>query len=209
MNKETNSHSNTIRSDSDITLFARTNYRGSCQVFGIRRSDRRYHTFLIGKTGMGKSTLIENFILSDLENDEGVILFDPHGDLVEKLLRSTPKHRLSDLIYFNPADTSSPLGFNILEKQAGSQTHLVASGLVSVFKKLWQDSWGPRLEHILRSSVLTLLEFEGMTLLDLPKLLTDKDFRTAIVALLENQQLKDFWEKEFENYSPHFRGEAV
>lgn len=217
MEKETNNQINTdsshqaIHRDDDITPFARTNYRvtADTQVFGVKRSDRRYHMFLLGKTGMGKSTLIENLVLSDIYKNESVIVLDPHGDLIEKLLRHIPERRKADVIYFNPADISKPIGFNILEKLPHSQKYLVASGIISVFKKLWSDSWGPRLEHILRNSILTLLEFEGITLLDLPKLLTNKEFRSAIVSILPNEELKDFWFKEFEGYSPNFRSEVI
>lgn len=212
-NKEinTNSSQQAVHKEDDITPFAQTNYRvtANAQVFGVKRSDRRYHMFLLGKTGMGKSTLIENLVLSDIYKSESVIVLDPHGDLVEKLLKHIPEHRAKDVIYFNPADISKPLGFNILEKLPSSQSYLLASGIISVFKKLWSDSWGPRLEHILRNSILTLLEFQAVTLLDLPKLLTDKEFRTAIISVLPNEELKQFWLKEFESYSPNFRSEVI
>ncbi|KAF0242486.1 MAG: hypothetical protein FD167_3871, partial [bacterium] len=218
MDKEINNQNNInsskeaiFKKDEDITPFAQTNYRVTAKplVFGVKRSDRRYHMFLLGKTGMGKSTLIENLVLSDIYKNESVIVLDPHGDLVEKLLKHIPEHRKSDVIYFNPANVNNPLGFNILEKLPSSQSYLLASGIISVFKKLWSDSWGPRLEHILRNSILTLLEFQAVTLLDLPKLLTNKEFRSAIVSVLPNEELKDFWLKEFESYSPNFRSEVI
>jgi type IV secretory pathway TraG/TraD family ATPase VirD4 len=197
--------------DDEVTPLAQTNYRvtANAQLFGIKRADRRFHMLLLGKTGMGKSTLIENLALSDIRKNESVIVMDPHGDLVEKLLRDIPESRKDDVIYFNPADTDNVLGFNILERKAYSQTHLVASGIISVFKKMWADSWGPRLEYTLRNSILTLLEFERTTLLDLPKLLTHKEFRNALVSMLPDGELKDFWLKEFESYSPNFRSEVV
>jgi type IV secretory pathway TraG/TraD family ATPase VirD4 len=217
MDNETNGELNNEESkritstDNDVTLFAQTNYRvtSEAKVFGVKRSDRRYHMFLLGKTGMGKSTLIENLALSDIYNSESVIVLDPHGDLVVKLLNHIPKVRQADVIYFNPADITAPIGFNILEKFSSGQEYLLASGIISIFKKLWPESWGPRLEHILRNSILTLLEFNGTTLLDLPKLLTDKQFRAALISMLSNEQLKDFWLKEFESFSPNFRSEAI
>lgn len=197
--------------DDDVTPFAKTNYRitADSQIFGVKRSDRRYHMILLGKTGMGKSTLLENLALSDIYKNESVIAMDPHGDSVETLLQHIPEHRKSDVIYFNPVDVDNALGFNILERTPYSQKYLVASGVVSVFKKMWADSWGPRLEYILRNSILTLLEFEKTTLLDLPKLLINREFRTALVSILPNEDLKDFWLKEFESYSPNFRSEVI
>jgi DNA helicase HerA-like ATPase len=194
--------------EEDITLFAETNYRNKQQRFGIQRSDRRFHMFIIGKSGTGKSTLIENLILSDLRAGEGLALLDPHGDLLQKVLVCIPELRKADVIHFDPAATE-PLGFNVLERSQGVQSHLVASGLISVFKKIWKDSWGPRLEHILRNTLLTLLEFRDTTLLDIPRLLVDKQFRTAIVSKLKDEQVRAFWLKEYEAYSNNFRTEAI
>lgn len=195
--------------DQDVTLFATTNYRGKYQQFGIRRRDRRLPMYLIGKTGMGKSTLMENMIIADLEAGEGVAVLDPHGDLIQNIIHNIPSWRAADVIYFNPADKESPLAFNILQRTTTSHNHLIASGLVSVLKKIWQESWGPRMEYILRNTVLTLLEYQETTVVDIPRLLIDKSFRTALVTHLEDQQLRDFWLKEYEVYPPNFRNEAI
>lgn len=138
-----------------------------------REKNRRGHMHIIGKIGTGKSTLIQNMVISDINEGNGLALIDPHGDLAEDVLNFVPRRRIKDVIYFNPADIDYPIAFNPLEKVHPDSRHLVASGLVSVFKKIWPDFWGPRLEHILRRSLLTLLEHPGSTLLDLPRLLTD------------------------------------
>jgi type IV secretory pathway TraG/TraD family ATPase VirD4 len=192
-----------------ITPFAITNYRDVRRVFGIKEKNRRGHIYIIGKTGTGKSTLIENMAILDIRSGKGLALIDPHGDLAEDILHFIPKRRVKDTIYFNPADIEYPIAFNPLERVHPDHCHLVASGLISVFKKIWSDFWGPRLEHILRHSLLTLLESPGSTLLDLPKLLTDKEFRHSLLRNLTCQQVKDFWLFEFERYSAWLRSEAI
>ncbi len=199
----------TINKDEDITIFAKTNYRGADQAFGIKRRDRRSHMYLIGKTGTGKSTLLQRLICSDIAAGEGVAVIDPHGDLIQKTLQAIPPHRQADLIYFNPAIVEHALPFNVLERSEGSHSHLVASGLMSVFKKMWADSWGPRLEYILRNTIASLLELRDTTLLDVQRMLVNKEFRMAIVKVLRDEQLKEFWLKEFEQYPPNFRTEAI
>lgn len=192
-----------------VTHFAETNWPTIKKRFGIKRGDRIYHMYIIGKTGMGKSTLLKNLIISDMRAGENLALLDPHGDLVEDLLDFVPEERLEDVVYFNPADTEYPVGFNVLENIDPSKRHLVASLLISIFKKLWSEFWGPRLEYILRNTVLSLLHFEGTTLLDVSRLLTHKDYRAIIVARLKDPELRNFWLNEFEKYSQGFRMEAV
>lgn len=165
--------------------------------------------YIIGKTGTGKSTLIENMIISDIRAGNGLALIDPHGDLAEDILHFVPKRRIEDVIYFNPADMEYPIAFNPLEKVGLYYHHLVASGLISVFKKVWSEFWGPRLEHILRHSILTLLEYPDSTLLDIPRLLTDKDFRQHVLEFVRHQEVREFWFFEFEKYSAWLRSEAV
>ncbi len=138
----------------DITPFAYTNFRNRKRVFGIKVDDRRRHMYVIGKTGMGKSTLLENMILHDIESGKGIAVVDPHGDLVEKILKFVPPSRVNDVIYVDPSDLDNPVGFNVLEKVDTEYTHLIASGLIGVFKKIWADSWGPRLEYILAKEVI-------------------------------------------------------
>jgi Type IV secretion-system coupling protein DNA-binding domain len=197
------------QNDRAITPFAVTNYRDERKVFGIRQRDRSGHMYLIGKTGTGKSTLILNMLVSDIRNGRGAALIDPHGDLAEEILNFIPKERIEDVIYFNPADLEYPVAFNPLEKVHPDYHHLVASGLISVFKKIWPEFWGPRLEHILRHSILTLLEYPDSSLLDLPRLLTDKDFRKIVLENVTHQQVREFWFNEFEKYSAWLRSEAI
>jgi type IV secretory pathway TraG/TraD family ATPase VirD4 len=192
-----------------VTPFAVTNHRDKKIKFGIKKGNRRGHMLVIGKTGTGKSTLLENMISADLKIGNGLAVIDPHGDLAENILNFVPEERINDVIYFNPADLENPIPFNPLEKVRPDFHHLVASGLISVFKKLWPDFWGPRLEHILRHSILTLLEYPGSTLLDLPRILTNSEFRKNVVANITNPQVKDFWLFEFEKYSAWMKSEAV
>ncbi len=192
-----------------ITYFAITNYRDIRKRFGIKEKNRRGHMYIIGKTGTGKSTLIENMVISDIKDGNGLALIDPHGDLTENILHFIPEERIEDVIYFNPGDLEYPIAFNPLEKVHPDHQHLVVSSLICVFKKIWSEFWGPRLEHILRHSLLTLLEYPGSTLLYLPRLLTDKDFRKDVLEKVTNQQVRDFWFFEFEKYSAWLRSEAI
>lgn len=149
--------------------------------------------YIIGKTGTGKSTLLSNLLVSDIRNGEGLALIDPHGDLADNILNFVPERRMEDVIFFNPADIHYPIAFNPLEETRPDMRHLAESGLISVFRKIWPDYWGPRLEHILRYSLLTLLEYPGSTLLDLPKLLLDEDFRMQVLKSVQDPYVQDFW----------------
>src|ERR1043165_1173607 len=172
----------------DITPIGITNYRSTNQRFGIKDKDRLAHIFCIGKTGVGKSTLLQNMATSDIEKGKGLAVIDPHGDVAETLLKRIPKHRKDDLIYFDPADLEHSIAFNPLHAVHPNFHHLVASGLVSVFKKIWGDtSWGPRMEYILRFALLTLLEYPEATLLDIQPLLTDSQYRDRILAYVTNE----------------------
>lgn len=193
----------------DITVFAETNYRNSNRKFGIKTSDRRRHMYLIGKTGMGKSTILENMIINDIWAGRGVGVVDPHGDLAEKIIEYIPKNRINDVIYFNPADFEHPIAFNVVEQVDPHLRHLVASGLVSVFQKLWADSWGPRLEYILRNTILAILDFPGSTLLAVTRMLADKKFRKRVIEKIQDPVVKSFWVNEFAGYADKFASEAV
>lgn len=186
-----------------------TNWRNQRQPFGIKDADRLGHIYVIGKTGTGKSTLLLNMAVSDIEKGKGLCIIDPHGDIAENLLNYIPKERIPDVIYFNPKDYSYPVGFNPLKAVHPDYQHLVASGLVSTFKKIWMDSWGPRLEYILRFSILTLLEYPDATLLDIQPLLTDILFRNKVLSYVTNQHTLAFWKNEFDKYSPALRAEAI
>lgn len=193
----------------DITIFAETNYRDQCRLFGIKRDDRRRHMYIIGKTGMGKSTLLEHLIYSDIQKGEAVAVLDPHGDLAEKVLSYVPPHRINDVIYFDPGDLKFPIAFNILESSNDETKHLVASGLIGVFKKIWADSWGPRLEYVLRNTILALLDYPGSTLLGTLRMLTDKTYRNRVVAKIKDPVVRSFWVDEYAKYPDKFATEAI
>lgn len=190
-------------------LFAQTNFRSQNQRFGIKLDDRRRHMYVIGKTGMGKSTLLENMVIQDIQQGRGVAMVDPHGDLVEKVLNFIPDNRIDDVIYFNPADTHNPVAFNILEEVEPDYRHLVTNGLVGVFKKIWADSWGPRLEYILINTIMSLMEYPGSTLLGVTRVLVDATYRKRVIRRITDPMVKSFWVNEFNNYSEKFRNEAI
>lgn len=193
----------------DITLFAKTNFRNQFRTFGIKTDDRRRHMYLIGKTGMGKSTVQENMIVEDIRAGRGVAVVDPHGDLVEKVVKYIPNYRVNDIIYFNPSDIDFPIAFNVVEQVEPHLRHLVGSGLVGVFQKLWADSWGPRLEYILRNAILAVLDYPGSTLLAVTRMLSDKDFRKRVIEKIQDPVVKAFWVNEFAGYADKFASEAV
>lgn len=184
----------TANDDDSITPFAVTDYRDRKDVFGIRKRDRRSHMYVIGKTGTGKSTLMKNMLVADIRRGEGLALIDPHGDLASDILSFVPEERMEDVIYFNPADMRYPIAFNPLEKVPPESRYLAVSSLISVFKKVWPRYWGPRLEHILRYSLVTLLEHPGSTLLDLPALLTNETFRTNVLKSIKDPLVQEFWQ---------------
>jgi len=196
-------------SDHEVVILGRTNFRGERRLFGIRRADRRAHMYIIGKTGTGKSTLPETMIKQDMENGDGLALLDPHGDLVEKVLARLPDIRRKDVIYFNVPDPNQPFGFNPLGNVAPDKRPLAASGLLEVFKKLWSDSWGPRLEYILRNTILALLDRPNSTLADVPRLFSDKIFRRGVLFYCRNEPVRYFWLTEYEGYPARLRAEAI
>lgn len=177
--------------------------------FGLTTAERRLHTYVVGKTGTGKSTLLAGIIRQDLEAGRGVGLIDPHGDLAERVLAFVPPKHDRDVCYFNPADADFPIGFNLLARTTRVERPLVASGVVSVFKRLYPEFWGPRLEHFLRNALLALLETPNPSLLLLPRLLTDRPFRHQVVDHVRDPVIRDFFEHEFERYDPRWRAEAV
>ena len=193
----------------DICLFGQTTYRNQLRRFGIKTDDRRRHMYVIGKTGMGKTTMLENMVLQDIYNGHGIGVVDPHGDFAEKIIDYIPPHRINDVVYFNPADVEYPIGFNILEVQNEEQKHLVAAGLMAVFKKIWPDVWSARMEYILNNTLLALLDYEGSTLLGINRLLADKKFRSKVLKKLTDPVIKSFWTNEFANYEPRYQKEAV
>jgi type IV secretory pathway TraG/TraD family ATPase VirD4 len=188
-----------------ITFFARTTHRNVGRRFGIKREDRRSHMLIIGKTGTGKSTLLRTLVSQDLHHGEGLALFDPHGDLVESVLSSVPRKREGDIIYLDTPNHARPWFFNPFSGIADDKKALAAAGMVEVFKKLWPDDWGPRLEHLLRNVIFTLLDMEGATLGDIPRLLTDREWRREAVRQVTNEEVRAFWKDEYERYSGPFR----
>ncbi len=198
-----------MASDNDITLFGKTNFRNKEVAFGIRRDDRRRHMYIIGKTGMGKTTMIENMVIQDIQDGHGVAFVDPHGDSVEKILHYIPSNRINDVVYLNPADTDFPIAFNPLESVDPKYKHLVASGLMGVFTKIWAGVWSARMEYILNNTILALLDYPGNTLLGIARMLVNKSYRKKIVDNIKDPVVKSFWVDEFANYNDKFRNEAI
>ncbi|MEX2526452.1 MAG: type IV secretion system DNA-binding domain-containing protein [Gemmatimonadota bacterium] len=196
-------------SDNPVTFLARTNWRDDRRLFGIRQRDRRHHMYAIGKTGTGKTTLLETMIRQDIAAGRGLALLDPHGDLVEDLVSTVPGTSRDRIILFDPARPGYRLGYNPLASVAPGKRTLAAAGVLAAFKKLWADSWGPRLEHILRNALLALVEQPEASLTDLLRLLDDRPYRRRAAERVANAQVRDFWLREFEGYPARLRGEAI
>ena len=194
---------------SSVTVFAKTNFRNQPVSFGIKRADRRAHLYLLGKTGTGKSTLLESLMLDDIRKGRGFALLDPHGDLVKRIKARIPWSRRDDVIDFDAADANQPYGFNPLVNVPIEKRSLAASGLIQVFKHLWNDSWGPRLEYILRNCLLSLLDYPDANLADILKLLSDRDFRKKVLSFISNEQIREFWTKEYDRFPERLRAEAI
>jgi hypothetical protein len=191
-----------------ITLGERPGW-GDARPFGIAAIDARQHLYLIGKTGSGKTTLLKNLIVQHIALGHGVGVIDPHGDLAEELLDHIPPQRADHLVYFNPGDIEFPVGLNVLGSVPPDDRHLVASGIVSSFKAIWRDSWGPRLEYILYNAVSALLECRNQTLLGVNRLLTDDAYRAKVVRQITDPFIRAFWAEEYENYDERFKREAI
>ena len=191
-----------------ITYFGETDYRNKRTRFGIKATDRARHMYVIGKTGMGKSTLLENMAIQDIQNGEGMAFIDPHGGTAEKLLDYVPESRLKDVVYFAPFDIDYPISFNVMEDIGADKRHLVASGLMSSFKKIWVDAWSARMEYILNNILLALLEYPESTLLGVNRMLADKDFRKKVVENISDPSVKSFWVDEFAKYGDRYMQEA-
>lgn len=181
--------------------------QGDLPVY-LSQADRRHHHYIVGKTGTGKSTLLKNLVIQDLEAGRGVALIDPHGDLAEAVLGYVPKYRTREVVYFNPADVDRPVGFNLLRQVPRDQRPLVASTVISAFKSIWSDSWGPRLEYILYNAVAALLEVPQTTLLSVIRILTDDNYRLRITEQVRDPVVRRFWAEEFASYDKRFRTDA-
>lgn len=192
-----------------VTYFAETDYRSKRIRFGIRDEDRERHMYVIGKTGMGKSTLLENLAIQDIQNGEGLCFIDPHGGTAEALLSYVPEHRVNDVIYFAPFDREFPVALNVMEDIGRDKRALVASGLIGAFKKVWVDAWSARMEYILSNALLALLEYPGATLLGVNRMFADKNYRSLIVNNITDPSVKAFWVDEYAKYSDKFATEAT
>jgi hypothetical protein len=192
-----------------VTYFAATDSRGKRTPFGLKAKDRSRHMYVIGKTGMGKSTLLENMAIQDIRNGEGLAFIDPHGGTADKLLEYVPPERIKDVVYFAPFDLDQPVAFNVMEDVGYDKRHLVVSGLMATFKKIWVDAWSARMEYILSNTLLALLEYPDATLLSVNRMYTDKGFRKKVVENIKDPVVKDFWTKEFANYGERYTQEAT
>ena len=193
----------------DITFIAKTNFRNKEQTFGIKRGDRRQHMYVIGKTGVGKTQFLKNMALQDINNGQGLAIIDPHGEFVEEILDNIPPHRINDVVYFNPADMEYPVSFNIMDVPDPRYKHLIASGLIGIFTKIWANVWSARMEYILANCILALLDTPGTTLLGIPRMLVDRDYRQKIINNLKDPVVKSFWINEYEEWESRYRNEAI
>ncbi len=191
-----------------ITFFAKTDARGQQVPFGVKAGDRTKHVYVIGKTGMGKSTLLENMAVQDIKNGNGLAFIDPHGQTAETLLDYIPEERMDDVLYFAPFDTDNPISFNVMEDVGPDKRHLVVSGLMSVFKKIWVDAWSARMEYILSNTLLALLEYPDATLLGVNRMLSEKDYRKRVIDNITDPAVKSFWVDEFLKYNERYMQEA-
>ncbi len=193
----------------DVTFFGLTSFRNARKRFGIKTDDRRRHFYIIGKTGMGKSNMMENMAIQDIQAGRGVAYIDPHGEGAEKILDFVPAERINDVVYINPSDIDYPIAFNVMEKVDFRYRHLVASGLMGVFKKVWPDVWSARMEYILNNSILALLEYPDSTLLGVNRMLADVDYRKKVVDQITDPIVKSFWVTEYSRYTQRYEIEAT
>jgi len=192
-----------------ITYFGLTDSRGKRTPFGIKQKDRSRHMYVIGKTGMGKSTLLENMAIQDIQNGHGVCFIDPHGKTADLLLDYVPETRVKDVLYFAPFDMDFPVSFNIMEDVGADKRHLVVNGLMATFEKIWVDAWSARMAYILQNTLLALLEYPGSTLLGVNRMLVDKEYRKLVVNNVTDPSVKSFWVDEFAKYTDRYTQEAT
>src|ERR1035437_3169453 len=192
-----------------ITYFAETDARNKKVRFGIKESDRLRHVYVVGKTGVGKSTMLENMAIQDIQNGNGMAFIDPHGSTAEKLLDYVPENRIKDVLYFAPFDLEHPISFNVLEDIGVDKRHLVVNGLMSTFEKIWEDAWSARMSYILINTLLALLEYPGATLLGVNRMLSDKEYRKRVVENIKDVSVKTFWVEEFGKYTEKYAADAT
>jgi len=193
----------------ELCPFGQTNYRNLRDKFGIKRHDRTRHMYVIGKSGVGKSKMQELLIKNDIEMGHGICVIDPHGDLIENIIPFVPENRIKDVIYFNPADEAYPIAFNPIEKVPAAYRQQVATGLIEVFKKIFGANWSPRLEHVLRMTILALLDAPKASIMSILLLLTDREYRQEVIKTIDDQVVKNFWTNEFAGWSEKFDSEAI
>lgn len=192
-----------------IIYIGEVKWRGKKTNFGIKNDDRRRHIYIVGKTGMGKSNLLENMIIQDIQAGNGVAFIDPHGEAAEKLLDYVPTWRVNDVIYFNPGDVTYPIAFNVMEISNPEHRNLIAAGLMAVFKKIWPDVWSARMEYILNNTILALLEYPNSTLLAINRMFSDPEFRTKVVEKITDPVIKSFWVNEYAKYNERYEQEST
>ncbi len=197
------------RTGEDVSMFGITNYHNNYQDFGIKRSDRRRHLYVVGKSGTGKSKMLELLIKNDILDGKGVAVLDPHGDLVDNIMRTIPEERMKDVVYFDPGDMDFPIAFNPLENVDEKYKMQITLGFIQIFKKLFGDNWSDRLEHVLRYTTLALLDSPNTTVLSILKMLSDKNYRQTIIARIQDSVVKNFWVNEFAGWSEKFDAEAI
>ncbi len=195
--------------NNNIIFLGETTFRNERKKFGVKLDDRRRHIYVVGKTGMGKTALLENMVIQDIMAGRGVGFVDPHGEAAESLLDFIPSNRVNDVVYFNPADVEYPIAFNVMESVGFTQRHLVASGLMGVFKKIWPDVWSARMEYILNNSILALLEYPNSTLLGINRMLADVEYRKKVVEKITDPVVKSFWVTEYARYTQRYEIEAT
>jgi len=193
----------------EINFFGETNFRNMRKKFGIKLDDRRRHVYVIGKTGMGKTAMLQNMAIQDIQNGNGIGFVDPHGEAAEELLDFVPSNRINDVVYINPGDLDFPIAFNVMENVGLEHRHLVAGGLMGAFKKIWPDVWSARMEYILNNTILALLEYPGSTLLGINRMLSDPEFRSKVVEKVSDPLVKSFWINEFARYAQKYETEAT
>src|SRR3989344_2578090 len=198
-----------MESNNPIVEFGESNFRSRKLRFGIKQDDRRRHMYVIGKTGMGKTEMLKNIAIQDIQEGRGLAFVDPHGDPVEELLDYVPKERVKDVVYINPFDLDYPIAFNVMEQVRFEDRHLVADGLMGVFKKIWVDAWSARMEYILNNTILALLESPDSTLLGINRMLADKVYRNQVVEKVSDPVVKAFWTQEFAKYTDRLASEAT
>src|SRR3989338_9525277 len=199
----------TLSEDKQILILGETKFRNHRERFGIKVDDRRRHMYVVGSTGMGKSEFLKNMAIQDIEEGRGLAFLDPHGDPSRDLLDQIPEHRVKDVIYLDPSDLNFPIAFNVMDKVDYEYRHLVAAGLMGVFKKIWVDAWSGRMEYILNNTILALLEYPNSTILGINRMLSNKEYRKEVVSNIKDPIVKGFWIDEFAKYADKFATEAT